>query len=156
MTIERKCQVGRIFTRDEYVSREGYQQDEWPMYAELTNGRMYGVDFVVSGTGVPPSVAKFVRNNPELAAAVDDDDGGLRVDEHMATSVRGRRCVHGELEAAFASLVSDAFVVAGVSDGRLRGSLHARSRVLSARLLLRDVCARHALLRLKGHLAGQL
>lgn len=35
----------------------------WPVYVELTNGKIYGCDFIVSATGVVPSVDVFTKNN---------------------------------------------------------------------------------------------
>ena len=32
---------------------------EWPMYVELTNGHVYGCDFIVSATGVSPNTRPF-------------------------------------------------------------------------------------------------
>lgn len=32
---------------------------DWPVYVELTNGHIYGCDFVVSATGVTPNTRPF-------------------------------------------------------------------------------------------------
>ena len=32
---------------------------DWPVYVELTNGHIYGCDFVVSATGVTPNTWPF-------------------------------------------------------------------------------------------------
>uniref|UniRef100_A0A3Q3QDB4 Pyridine nucleotide-disulfide oxidoreductase domain-containing protein 1 n=1 Tax=Monopterus albus TaxID=43700 RepID=A0A3Q3QDB4_MONAL len=54
----------------------------WPVYIQLTNGKTFGCDFVVSATGVVPNTEPFLHgNNFELA-----DDGGLQVDDHMMTT----------------------------------------------------------------------
>uniref|UniRef100_S4RLV9 Pyridine nucleotide-disulfide oxidoreductase domain-containing protein 1 n=1 Tax=Petromyzon marinus TaxID=7757 RepID=S4RLV9_PETMA len=68
----------------------------WPVYARLTNGRTFGCDLVVSATGVVPNVAAIIARN-ELALA---DDGGLRVDEQMQTSVP---CVYAAGDACSAA-----------------------------------------------------
>lgn len=35
----------------------------WPVYVELTNGTVYGCDFVVSATGVVPNTEPFGGND---------------------------------------------------------------------------------------------
>jgi len=34
---------------------------DWPVYVELTNGHVYGCDFVVSATGVTPNTWPFAE-----------------------------------------------------------------------------------------------
>ncbi|KAI9190434.1 Pyridine nucleotide-disulfide oxidoreductase domain-containing protein 1 [Blastocladiella emersonii ATCC 22665] len=54
---------------------------KWPLYVRLTNNKVYGVDFMVSATGVLP--------NSELARAaglVLTPNGGIAVDKAMRTS----------------------------------------------------------------------
>ena len=36
---------------------------EWPVYMELTNGKVYGCDFVISATGVVPNTQPFLMGN---------------------------------------------------------------------------------------------
>ncbi|XP_056408940.1 pyridine nucleotide-disulfide oxidoreductase domain-containing protein 1 isoform X2 [Hyla sarda] len=95
--IEAECEVQRILLHQEFKGlnisassvprREGGATSDpadWPVYAELTNGKIYGCDIIVSATGVTPNVEPFVGgNNFDLG-----EDGGLRVDDHMRTSVR--------------------------------------------------------------------
>nr|CAD7427129.1 unnamed protein product [Timema monikensis] len=61
--------------------REG--DETWPVYVELTNGKTYGCDLVVSATGVTPNVSVFTVGNPDLEIA---PDGGLKVDAMMQTT----------------------------------------------------------------------
>lgn len=35
----------------------------WPVYVELTNGKIYGCDFIVSATGVVPNIKPFIDGN---------------------------------------------------------------------------------------------
>ncbi|XP_069618874.1 pyridine nucleotide-disulfide oxidoreductase domain-containing protein 1 isoform X1 [Ranitomeya imitator] len=58
--------------------------DDWPVYAELTNGKIYGCDFIVSATGVFPNIEPFISGN-DLDVG---EDGGLKVDDHMRTTAR--------------------------------------------------------------------
>ena len=37
------------------LSRESIDSTSWPFYVKLTNGKVYGVDFIVSATGVIPN-----------------------------------------------------------------------------------------------------
>ncbi len=35
---------------------------QWPVYVELTNGKIFGCDFVVSAIGVTPNVELFLKS----------------------------------------------------------------------------------------------
>ncbi|KAM8974684.1 pyridine nucleotide-disulfide oxidoreductase domain-containing protein 1 isoform 2-T2 [Pelodytes ibericus] len=86
--IEGECEVKQIFLQEEFLwSDHSFQLSSfavpWPVYVQLTNGNTYGCDFIISATGVVPNVGPFIRgNNFDLG-----EDGGLKVDEHMRTSV---------------------------------------------------------------------
>ncbi|KAL5010043.1 hypothetical protein ScPMuIL_012348 [Solemya velum] len=54
----------------------------WPVFVELTNGRVYGCDLIVSATGVLPSTDFLQHNSFDFA-----EDGGVKVDDMMRTSV---------------------------------------------------------------------
>uniref|UniRef100_A0A672T4C4 Pyridine nucleotide-disulfide oxidoreductase domain-containing protein 1 n=1 Tax=Sinocyclocheilus grahami TaxID=75366 RepID=A0A672T4C4_SINGR len=80
------CEVDTIYTQQEFLqSQLDTKKSElglWPTYVQLTNGKIYGCDFVVSATGVVPNTDPFLSgNNFELAG-----DHGLRVDDQMRTS----------------------------------------------------------------------
>ncbi|XP_073337187.1 pyridine nucleotide-disulfide oxidoreductase domain-containing protein 1 [Pagrus major] len=87
VSVEYQCEVEKIFTSEELLSSP--QQTlrpenggSWPVYIQLTNGKTFGCDFVVSATGVMPNTEPFLHGNKFVLA----DDGGLRVDDHMMTS----------------------------------------------------------------------
>ncbi|XP_055990602.1 pyridine nucleotide-disulfide oxidoreductase domain-containing protein 1 [Sorex fumeus] len=96
--IETLCEVKRIYLQEEFRTsgktslafprgcpKESVTADTelWPVYVELTNGKVYGCDFIVSATGVTPNVNPFLSGNSfDLG-----EDGGLKVDGHMRTSV---------------------------------------------------------------------
>ena len=64
--IEYKCEVKRILERDEYLRELGQvpqEEHEWPVYAELSNGKIFGCDFIISATGVAPATHVFTKNN---------------------------------------------------------------------------------------------
>ncbi|ETE62148.1 Pyridine nucleotide-disulfide oxidoreductase domain-containing protein 1, partial [Ophiophagus hannah] len=64
--------------------RTKYTSSElWPVYVELTNGKIYGCDFIVSATGVTPNVQPFLDGNNFALG----EDGGLKVDRYMRTSL---------------------------------------------------------------------
>ena len=51
------------------------QNREWNVYVKLSNGRVYGCDFVISATGVLPSGDLFSQ-------VVDvDAEGAIKVDD---------------------------------------------------------------------------
>ncbi|CAF3287369.1 unnamed protein product [Rotaria socialis] len=90
--IEYQVEVKNILTPELYQKRtsttENLQLSEehiqWPVYVELTNGKIIGCDFVVSAIGVTPNVETFLQSaNFKLGT-----DGGLLVDERMCTSIK--------------------------------------------------------------------
>lgn len=87
VSVEYQCEVERIFTSEELLNSpqqtpRAESVGSWPVYVQLTNGKTFGCDFVVSATGVVPNTEPFLHGN-DFAVA---EDGGLRVDDHMMTS----------------------------------------------------------------------
>ncbi|XP_022107218.1 pyridine nucleotide-disulfide oxidoreductase domain-containing protein 1-like [Acanthaster planci] len=92
--VEYKCEVDGILT-PEQVATSGRTPDafletqefketvSWPVYVSLTNGKLYGCDFVISATGVTPNAGAFLKTTSFNVA----EDGGLKVDDHMRTNV---------------------------------------------------------------------
>ncbi|XP_019792175.1 pyridine nucleotide-disulfide oxidoreductase domain-containing protein 1 isoform X2 [Tursiops truncatus] len=96
--IETMCEVKKIYLQEEFriskkksltFPRDHHNQlviadkEIWPVYVELTNEKIYGCDFIVSATGVTPNTEPFLcGNNFDVAK-----DGGLKVDDHMHTSL---------------------------------------------------------------------
>lgn len=64
------------------VTKLNSEEEDWPVYVELTNGTVYGCDFIVSAIGVTPNVSVFLPGNKLTVG----DDGGLLVDDKMRTS----------------------------------------------------------------------
>ena len=77
--MEYECEVANVLTPEEFQSREltatslpteeksGLHEatvhaSDWPVYVELTNGRTFGCDLVVSATGVVPNTLAFASN----------------------------------------------------------------------------------------------
>ncbi|XP_026182603.1 pyridine nucleotide-disulfide oxidoreductase domain-containing protein 1 isoform X2 [Mastacembelus armatus] len=86
VTVEYQCEVEKIFTFEELLNSPQQavkpENGSWPVYIQLTNGKSFGCDFIVSATGVVPNTEPFLHGNSFALA----DDGGLRVDDHMMTS----------------------------------------------------------------------
>nr|XP_035112007.1 pyridine nucleotide-disulfide oxidoreductase domain-containing protein 1 isoform X2 [Callithrix jacchus]XP_054094265.1 pyridine nucleotide-disulfide oxidoreductase domain-containing protein 1 isoform X2 [Callithrix jacchus] len=94
--IETMCEVKKIYPQDEFriLKKKSFtfpgdhksvttDTEIWPVYVELTNENIYGCDFIVSATGVTPNVEPFLHGNSfDLG-----EDGGLKVDDHMHTSL---------------------------------------------------------------------
>ena len=60
------------------------QKHSWNIYVELSNGEIYGCDYVVSAIGVVPNNSIFQAGND---FKLSPDDGGLIVNKRMQTSV---------------------------------------------------------------------
>ncbi|KAJ8392309.1 hypothetical protein AAFF_G00076730 [Aldrovandia affinis] len=89
--VEYQCEVQKIYTPEDFLLSQQARQPSsdpssdtglWPVYIQLTNGKTYGCDFIVSATGVRPNSGPFLSGNSFAVA----DDSGLRVDDHMRTS----------------------------------------------------------------------
>ncbi|XP_042326799.1 pyridine nucleotide-disulfide oxidoreductase domain-containing protein 1 [Sceloporus undulatus] len=97
--IEHLCEIKNTYLQEEFLQSQKVslafpkaQQDKrnvetdeelWPVYVELTNGKIYGCDFIVSATGVLPNVQPFLDGNNFALG----EDGGLKVDKYMHTSL---------------------------------------------------------------------
>lgn len=57
--------------------------NNWNVFVELSNGKIYGCDFLVSATGVLPNTEPFTKHS-DLKIA---DDGGIIVDKCMRTNL---------------------------------------------------------------------
>ncbi|XP_056281370.1 pyridine nucleotide-disulfide oxidoreductase domain-containing protein 1 [Pseudoliparis swirei] len=87
VSVEYQCEVEKIFTSAELLDSPqqtigAENEGSWPVYIQLTNGKTFGCDFVVSATGVVPNTEPFLHGNNFALA----DDGGLQVDDYMMTS----------------------------------------------------------------------
>ena len=72
------------------LAAERAAPERWPVFVALTNGRVYGCDFVVSATGVDPNVPRIVCAAGVAESAEVDSVGALVVDEELCLSVRSR------------------------------------------------------------------
>ncbi|XP_076685182.1 pyridine nucleotide-disulfide oxidoreductase domain 1 [Andrena cerasifolii] len=77
--VEHECEVVKILDASE--RKEFDSTAEWPVYVELTNGKIIGCDFIVSATGVVPN-----SNITGLENLAKGDDGGLLTDWKLETS----------------------------------------------------------------------
>ncbi|KAG7259198.1 hypothetical protein CRUP_018985 [Coryphaenoides rupestris] len=89
-----ECEVQEIFTSsDQQRPPPPPELDDgsWPVYVLLTNGKTVGCDFIfaLAGDGGLRVDDHMATSEPDVYAAGDfalAGDGGLRVDDHMATS----------------------------------------------------------------------
>ncbi|XP_043263079.1 pyridine nucleotide-disulfide oxidoreductase domain-containing protein 1 [Colletes gigas] len=77
--VEYDSEVAKILSTLE--QKEFDPMEEWPVYVELTNGKIIGCDFIVSATGVIPN-----SNIMGLDDLKKGEDGGLLVDWKLETS----------------------------------------------------------------------
>uniref|UniRef100_T1JPI4 Pyridine nucleotide-disulfide oxidoreductase domain-containing protein 1 n=1 Tax=Strigamia maritima TaxID=126957 RepID=T1JPI4_STRMM len=88
--VQYSCEVETVLSYDEFKT-EGLKETifdsedaKWPVYVRLTNGKIFGCDFIVSATGVTPDCDVFLKDN-EFAVS---EDGALKVDSKMETSIK--------------------------------------------------------------------
>lgn len=93
--VEYNCQVKQLFESQEFKESnkkespspwsktDSFDPSSWPVYVQLSNGHIYGCDFIVSATGVLPSTQPFTSCAPFDIA----DDGGLIVNSNMQTNI---------------------------------------------------------------------
>nr|BAN20931.1 conserved hypothetical protein [Riptortus pedestris] len=79
VTVEYKSEVKRII---DHVEGKNLLSEDWPVYVELTNGKIYGCDFIVSATGVVPNTSFLDGTGVQLSS-----DGGITVNWKMETSL---------------------------------------------------------------------
>jgi small subunit ribosomal protein S18b len=78
VTIEYEAEVISI-TADHLIESES-----WPVFVRLSNGKVYGCDFVVSATGVLPNSESITVENGKFDLA---NDNGIKVNERMQTNI---------------------------------------------------------------------
>lgn len=122
-----QCQVDRILSSEDFASgteavevtadSEGpllqTTVTDWPIYVCLTNGECYGVDFVISATGVDANLnlascacpIATTSSTSSLKTAPADEGGGLVVNELMQCS---RPEVYAAGDCAYAGWVPKA------------------------------------------------
>ncbi|XP_039625629.1 pyridine nucleotide-disulfide oxidoreductase domain-containing protein 1 [Polypterus senegalus] len=95
--IEYQCEVDQLYLKDDFLQLKKTpiafpenkeeekiskpDNDLWPVYIRLTNGKIYGCDFIVSATGVVPNIEPFVKD-----ATLEVIGSGIKVDDHMRTT----------------------------------------------------------------------
>ncbi|NXA16101.1 PYRD1 protein, partial [Sapayoa aenigma] len=96
--IEILCEVKKIQLQQEFIqlqqtslafpeAKKNVEPDEmlWLVYVELTTGKIYGCDFIITATGVVTNVKPFLDGNNFAVG----EDGGLQRDKHMHTPLPG-------------------------------------------------------------------
>lgn len=89
--IEYSCEVRMLLTPAEFEQKGLVDSScdfkcgsNWPIYVLLTNDKCFGVDLIVSATGVTPNADTI--SAPQLDVATD---GGIVVDRQMRSSLAG-------------------------------------------------------------------
>ncbi|XP_050463153.1 pyridine nucleotide-disulfide oxidoreductase domain-containing protein 1 [Cataglyphis hispanica] len=77
--VEYECEISKIFTSDE--QKQFNSIEKWPIYAQLTNGKIIGCDLIISATGVIPN--SDIHGLEDLKKG---EDAGLLVDWKLETS----------------------------------------------------------------------
>lgn len=90
--VQYSCEIEAVLSRED-LQREKWvaktfdlqstDDASWPLYVKLTNGYVFGCDFIVSATGVLPNTDHFLPGHSFNVA----EDGGLKVDGQMRTNV---------------------------------------------------------------------
>ncbi|EZA58180.1 hypothetical protein DMN91_011372 [Ooceraea biroi] len=81
VSIEYECEVSKLLSADERKRFDPTEQ--WPVYVQLTSGKIVGCDLIVSATGVTPN--SHICGLEELRRG---EDAGLLVDWKLETSER--------------------------------------------------------------------
>lgn len=83
VTLEYKCEVEAVIGPEE-LNRNSEEERKWPVYVKLTNGKVYGCDFVISATGVIPSSGFVLEDDNKFENSAD---GGIKVNWKMETNI---------------------------------------------------------------------
>ena len=77
--VEYECEISKLLTSDE--RKQFNSTEKWPIYAQLTNGKIIGCDLIISATGVIPN--SDIRGLEDLKKG---ENNGLSVDWKLETS----------------------------------------------------------------------
>uniref|UniRef100_A0A1B6J7I9 Pyridine nucleotide-disulfide oxidoreductase domain-containing protein 1 n=1 Tax=Homalodisca liturata TaxID=320908 RepID=A0A1B6J7I9_9HEMI len=83
ITVEYKSEVESVLTLQD-VGDCVKKDKNWPVFVKLTNGKIYGCDFIVSATGVIPCSRFEMEDGKTFKMG---DDGGIEVDWKMETNL---------------------------------------------------------------------
>lgn len=76
--VEYDCEVARVLSASKF---DDENVEKWPVYAQLTNGKVIGSDLIISATGVVPNSTMVGLETLEKG-----EDGGYLVDWKLETS----------------------------------------------------------------------
>lgn len=82
--VEYACEVASVLNKHQVDITVKDNDKHWPVYVTLTNGKVYGCDFIVSATGVVPNVNYKMKCGKQFDLAAD---GSIKVDLNMGTSL---------------------------------------------------------------------
>eukprot|EP00095_Tigriopus_kingsejongensis_P008606 maker-scaffold460_size165339-snap-gene-0.29 protein:Tk08606 transcript:maker-scaffold460_size165339-snap-gene-0.29-mRNA-1 annotation:"hypothetical protein DAPPUDRAFT_304656" len=90
--VEFSCEIQSVWTNTEFGATQlkaddkyqaGSDGKEWNIYVQLSNGVIFGCDFLVSATGVTPNGDKIGQGLLDL-----DSEMGIKVDDNMRTNLK--------------------------------------------------------------------
>ena len=90
--VETEVEIVKVMNSEEFKPlkrpldqlKDKDEGNDWPVFVELTNGKIYGCDFIVSATGVMSNGDHFGKDLFELSP----DDGGIIVNDNLESSVK--------------------------------------------------------------------
>jgi len=90
--VEFECEVKELKVPsekrdDDWLLSLKSEERLWNVYAQLTNGRVVGCDFVVSATGVTPSGSAIPFQGLQVVEE-GDGKGAIVVNERMETNIK--------------------------------------------------------------------
>lgn len=134
VTVEYETEVKEISYKAELKDSSN---ESWPVYVHLTNGKVYGCDFIVSATGVIPNNSVLTTNDKLILA----DDGGIKVNWKMETSIPDIFAA-GDVCTASWEQAAHWFQMRLWTQARQMGMYAAKSMVasLSGETVLQDFC----------------
>ncbi|GBO21699.1 Pyridine nucleotide-disulfide oxidoreductase domain-containing protein 1 [Araneus ventricosus] len=139
--VEYECEVKAVYKREELLKMKketlpDQTEDSWPVYTELTNGKIHGCDFIISATGVVPNTTVLQKNKFDFA-----DDGGVKVNDQMKTNLENIFAA-GDVCTASWSLSKHWFQMRLWTQARQMGAYAAKCMVCDMRgeTAILDVC----------------
>ena len=73
--MEFEVEVERILTSNEFSNLQSISEatdstEFWPVYAKLTNGKIYGADMIINATGVEPKCGFTLTDNQKVSVCI--------------------------------------------------------------------------------------
>jgi small subunit ribosomal protein S18b len=137
--VETECLVEAIYSADELKASGGGggadtccpMTEDWPSYVKLSNGKVFGVDFIVAATGVDPVIPKIIKSGLQLN--LSKEDGGIIVDERLMSNIEGIFAAGDACSPGWQPVAKHWFQMRLWSQARVMGGYVARSMLAALR-----------------------